>query len=539
MEASPSLSSGQRALRDAETTIYKIGGENAADLKANADLVRTRTEKGKTQILVISALRSSNKEYDRFAHPDVADRDSDGRKKSGFNTTSHLIALAERLQAGDRDGALDLLERVRGATKEIVRSEIARDPAIDQNETITALNAAIDGFLDTAREHIFGTQEKPVAVGKDWLLHSPRGSLSITGLGEYLAKAIYDTYFHLRNISVGGLDTDGLAQFLRGIDAKELLDPLRSGETIDSLRRNVQSKLGYLLRTHDVVVAGGYLPVLGSQRGYSDRTGALLAQAAQETGRRVAYLIEKTTPIMSADPKKIPQARVVPEMTYELAMEAFGDQRGADGGAVHPEALRMLAERDIPALVFNPRDERRMTHIHAYEPPPNGAEIVASRKMPIALEVQSIRMLGHAGFVHAVTQWFAERNIPIDQISTSEVTVSFTFSNGDLQEEKVKEFRAFLEERFGPSPDLKLTATRGKSLLFCMGNNMQQPGVARDATAALADVDANIHFIAQGPNGRVMTFMVDAEKAPAALLRLHEVCIEHKQSVTLVPPATS
>ncbi|MDD5751798.1 MAG: hypothetical protein PHS73_04755 [Candidatus Peribacteraceae bacterium] len=299
------------------------------------------------------------------------------------------------------------------------------------------------------------------------------------------------------------------------------------------MRNSARSHIGALLRMHDVAVTGGYLPVLGSQRGYSDKTGALFAQAAQEAGHHVLYAVEKPTPIMSADPrKKIAGARVVPDMTYELAMEAFGDQRGADGGAIHAGAVRMLAEYDIPAVVFNPDNmtEGNVTHIHAFDPQPNGVDIVASRRMPIALEIQSIQMLGHAGFVYAATQWFATQDspIPIDQISTSEVTVSFTFANGDFPESKVTEFEAFLQQTFGPSPDLQLTVTRGKSLLFCMGNNMRCPGVARDATAALADVGADIHFIAQGLNERVMTFMVDSEKAPDALRRLHEKCIGRK-----------
>ncbi|MDD5075357.1 MAG: hypothetical protein PHO54_05850, partial [Candidatus Peribacteraceae bacterium] len=500
MEAT-SLSSGQRALRDAETTVSKIGGENAADLSANADLVRTRAEKGGKQILVVSALRSSSGDFDRFAHPDAADRDSDGKIKSGFNTTSHLIALAEHLRAGDRTGALDLFERVRAATKEIVRTEIERNERSDSREMLSAVFASIDGFLDNVRARIFNTDKKPVAVGKDWLLHSEHGSVSITGIGEYLAKAIYHTYFHMKNISVGELNTEGLVQWMRGKDSSKLLEQRQAQELLASVRNSVRAHIGHLLDAHDVVVAGGYLPVLGSRRGYSDRTGALIAQEAREAGHTTAYLIEKKSPIMSADPRKIRNARLVEEMTYELAMEAFGDQRGADGGAVHPEALRMLAEQDIPALVFNPQDESSITHIHAYDPPPNGVEIVASRRMPIALEIQSIRMLGQPGFIHTISGWFAERGISIDQGGgTSEVTTTFTFTNGDVKNFDLEEFRRFLQETYGPDRELVLDVREGKSMVFCLGNNMTQPGALLNAATALHQVQANIHFISKGLN---------------------------------------
>ncbi|MDO8469329.1 MAG: hypothetical protein Q7S29_06270 [Candidatus Peribacter sp.] len=533
MDESPPPSSGFTALQNAETCITKIGGENAADLRTNAEIVRSRTSKGKKQVLAISALRSGSSAYDRFAHELVADHDSDGLRKSGFNTTSHLIAVAEHLRAGNRENALDLLERVRDFTKDIVQTEISQDPDRDQPHAIALLYATIDRILDAAADRLRSTDTKPFAIGQDWILRDQNGTFSITGIGEELAKAIYHTYFHLKHIAVGELSLEGLADTVLGNDPRTLIENERTAEgAVSLLRETVRTQLETLFHNNNVIVAGGYLPLLGSQRGYSDKTGALLAQAAKEAGHTVAYLIEKKSPITSADPKKIPHARVVPEMTYELAMEAFGSLRGANGKAVHPEALRMLAEYDIPALVMNPRDEAadKITHIHRFDPQPNGVDIVASRRMPLALEIESISMLGHAGFVHAVTQWFVEQDPPIsiDQISTSEVTLSFTFSNGDFPEEKVTAFKAFLEQRFGSSPDLKLSVTRNKSLLFCMGNNMKRPGVARDATAALTDAEADIHFISQGFNERVMTFVVDADKAPAALAKLHEVCIERK-----------
>ncbi len=532
MKESPLPHSGFRALRDAGTYITKIGGENAADLRTNAEIVRRRSTEGKQQVLAISALRSENSTYNHYAHASVADHDADGRRKSGFNTTSHLIAVAKALRADDRERAFDLLGRVHDFTKDIVQTAIEQDPDLNRSQAIALLHTTIDRVMDAACERLRSTGVQPFAVGQDWILQDFAGIFSITGIGEELAKAIYSAYFRLKHIAVGELSTEGFADAVLGDDPRTLIEnEQRAEQAVSLLRSTVRSQLETLFHeNNNVIVAGGYLPLLGSQRGYSDKTGALLAQATKEAGHAALYLIEKKSPIMSTDPKKIPHARVVPQMTYELAMEAFGNQRGADGKAVHPEALRMLAEYDIPALVLNPRNEAagNITHIHYFDPPPDGVDMVASRRMPIALEIQSIRMLGHAGFVHAVTQWFTEQNPPIsiDQISTSEVTLSFTFSNGDFPEEKVTAFKEFLEQRFGPSPDLKLSVTRDKSLLFCMGNNMKKPGVARDATAALTDADADIHFIAQGLNERVMTFMVDADKTSAALAALHKACIE-------------
>lgn len=533
MNESPSPDSGFRALRNADVTISKIGGENATKLRANADSIRARTAEGKKQIYTISALRSGNPYYEqRYAHLAAEERDGNGAKKTGFNTTSHLIAVAKFLCAGDGDSAFDLLERVRNFTKEVVQTEISQDPDVEQSEATAALHTTIDRVLNAAADRLRSAKAKPIALDKDWILQDPHGTFSITGIGEELAKAIYHTYFGLKGIAVGGLSTEGFTDAVLHDNPQALIEnDRRTEQAVSLLRENIRVQLDALMCHHQVIVAGGYLPVLASERNYSDMSAALIAQAAKAAGVSVLYLKEGDTPVMSANPKMIPDTRVIHNMTPEFAMEAFGNKRGANGGAIHAKAIRMLAEHDLDAVVYNPEEDpdlNRITHIHRFDPPPNGVEMVASRQMPVAVEVQSIRMLGRSGFMHAMTEWFASRGISIDQISTSEVTVSLTFSNGDLPDALIQDFQTFLRDEMGLGSDLQLTVTQAKSLLFCLGNNMKKPGVARDATAALADAEADIHFIAQGLNERVMTFMVDADKAPAALARLHKICIERK-----------
>ena len=64
-----------------------------------------------------------------------------------------------------------------------------------------------------------------------------------------------------------------------------------------------------MLGTNAIGVTGGYLPVLGNERGYSDKTGALLADAASVEYPDTVYIVEKEFPLMSADPKRIPRGK--------------------------------------------------------------------------------------------------------------------------------------------------------------------------------------------------------------------------------------
>ncbi|HLD32606.1 MAG TPA: hypothetical protein VJB10_03395, partial [Candidatus Peribacteraceae bacterium] len=170
--------------------------------------------------------------------------------------------------------------------------------------------------------------------------------------------------------------------------------------------------------------------------------------------------------------------------------------------------------------------EDNITYIHHYEPQPGGIEIIASRKVPLAIQVSSTEMFGKPGFLSAVTTWFANRKISIDQVSTSERTTSFTFNNGKFKEQMLRDFEAFLQDTFGPDEELKLEMLRDQSLIFCLGNNMRQTGPASRATMAIHIAGANIHFMTQGLNEQVMTFMIDRQHVAAVREKLHRLCIE-------------
>jgi len=522
---------GLDVLQEADVYVTKIGGDNAGKIRENFATVLDRQTHGKKQILAVSAIRSSDRRFTAMAHEDARDRDSDGNLKEGFNTTSYLIAIAKCLRNGDTATAHDMLERIRRFLKEVVHAEVEADPLLTAASANTALDAVIDGMLDELGTHIdraaAGTLHE---LEKDWVLEGADGYYSITGMGEQLAQAIYLKYAALRNLETGAIGTEGLAGDLYSTHPAEVVeDEQQSTAAIASLRSAMRRRVGSLLQDYTILIAGGYLPVIASQRGYSDKTGALLAQAAKDLGKRVAYLIEKEYPIMSDDPKKNDRARVIQEMTFALAMELFGNTRGADGGAIHPDALNMLAEDGIDTVVFNPATEQQednITYIHHYEPQPSGIEIIASRKVPLAIQVSSTEMFGKPGFLSAVTTWFADRKISIDQVSTSERTTSFTFNNGKFKEQILTDFEAFLQDTFGPDEELKLEMLKDQSLIFCLGNNMEQTGPASRATMAMHIAGADIHFMTQGLNEQVMTFMIDRQHVAAVREKLHRLCIE-------------
>ncbi|PIR48269.1 hypothetical protein COU80_04840 [Candidatus Peregrinibacteria bacterium CG10_big_fil_rev_8_21_14_0_10_55_24] len=527
---------GPEALDAAETYVTKIGGDNAGKLAFNADNIAARSRQGKEQILAVSALRSSDGCYTELADAAVADFTPDGRRKPGFNTTSHLIAIAQRLREGDPD-ALAHAERMVGTiasfTRELVHSEVARDANIpDKDEAFRQLDGMILEHIDDAQDprsliSRIRRWKDPLAAfkfGVDWVIHSDDEYLSVTGIGERLAQYLYLTYLRIRGVVSLPMSIEPAYQSIfRNIDRDA-----DSSATIEYMRDLISRQIAAHLETGGVVVAGGYLPLLGSQRGYSDKTGALLASATQRTGRDVVYLVEKEFPLMSADPKRVPGAQTVRRMTHFLARELFGDNRGAKSGALHPEALDMLAQQKIPVVVMNPEQpvlENNTTLIQDFDAQPDGVEIVTSKDVPFALQIADSALVGNPVFDADMMHFFSRHGAAIQHIATSEGTVSFTFHEGEFGEPLRKALDEHLAVHYGISDPHVIQSRKDLALIYCLGNNMQRPGQAAKATTAFELAGIDIQFITQGLNEAVMTFLVRKEDADAAVQMLHSVFI--------------
>lgn len=528
-------SNGLEALQSADVYVTKIGGENAGRLSLNATNAQDRTRNGIKQVTAVSAIRSSDDQFTAFADESVVDRDEDGRIKHGFNTTSHLIEIARCLSAkeeGGAESAIAIAHRIAEFTKAIVLREVQNDEHLaDGEDAADELVALVEKYVTDishpnsliswiqADEHCSIMQR-----GADWILHTRNEYVSLTGLGENLAKNIYETYFRRRGIAVEHL---GIDQAFYSIYPKihRIDDP---SKVVRGLQNLASDRIRTILASNDVVIAGGYLPILGSERGYSDKTGALLARATKAVHSRTLYVIEKEYPIMSADPRKVRDARTVPRMTHFLARELFGNSRGARGSAVHPAALEMLASDDIDIVVMNPEQEptaSNTTLIQDFKPDPNGVEIIASKKVPFALQISSSIIVGNPLFESDMAQWFSSRGLQIQHTATSEGTISYTFFEGTCSESMIEDMRTHLEQMYGISGDGTLSKLEDLSVIYCLGNNMRQHGQASRAAEALELAEVDIHFITQGLNESVMTFLVDAGDNNRAVRMLHNMFI--------------
>ena len=267
------------------------------------------------------------------------------------------------------------------------------------------------------------------------------------------------------------------------------------------------------------VVTGGFVGAApdGSTttlgRGGSDYSAALFGAALHDVGRAVDRIEIWTDVdgILTADPRIVPAARLVPEVSYPEAAELafFGAK------VLHPATIRPAVARGIPVAVRNSFRPECPGTVVRQDAPGNGVRAVAMRRGVTALFVGSPRMLLAHGYAAKVFSVFEKHGVPVDVIATSEVSISITVDEKASLEGVVRDLSEFAEVSL--LPHLAVISVVGKGL-------RSTAGVAVRVFGAVGDV--NVVLISQGASDTNVTFVVDGNDAPEALRRLHREFFE-------------
>ena len=297
------------------------------------------------------------------------------------------------------------------------------------------------------------------------------------------------------------------------------------------------------LPAHKVpVITGFFSPVPGSLlttigRGYTDLCAALLSVSlkAQEL-----QIWKEVDGIFTADPRKVPAARLVPFITPEEAAELtyYGSE------VLHPLTMEQVVAVGIPVRILNVwKPYSSGTIICAKKPikaarpltltPPvsdgeddddeyfEGEE--KEKKLPTAvtmkkdihlLTIHSNRKSLSHGFLASVFQILDQHELAIDLISTSEVHVSLALLNTSPHA-----IAAAVEalKVYG-----SVNARGGLCIVSLVGRHMKHMvGVAGRMFTSLAEAGVNVEMISQGASEIGISCVVREEVAVGAVNILH------------------
>jgi len=243
--------------------------------------------------------------------------------------------------------------------------------------------------------------------------------------------------------------------------------------------------------------------------------------------------------VLSADPRLVPNARVIDELSYSEAMELayFGAK------VIHPQTMEPAVARDIPIYIrntFSPAN--RGTLICAR---PNSALKVKGITSidPVALvNLEGAGMIGVPGTAHRLFGALRDAGISVILISQGSSEHSICFAIPEAQAVRAEEAvrRAFdTELREGQIQSVDVG--RGLSILAVVGDGMAGAfGVAAQVFNALGRSGINVRAIAQGASERNISVVVDGKAAAKALRAVHAgfYLSPNTLSIALIGPGT-
>lgn len=227
--------------------------------------------------------------------------------------------------------------------------------------------------------------------------------------------------------------------------------------------------------------------------------------------------------VLSADPRRVPEAVVLDEMSYDEAMELayFGAK------VLHPRTMAPCVAQGIPIWIrntFNPTHPG--TRIHRAEARVEGAPAVKgfSTIDGIALiNVEGTGMMGVPGVAQRIFGALRAVSVSVVMISqaSSEHSVCFAVPEAQAATAHSTVERAFASEVHRGQIE-RVDVVLGCSVLAAVGERMADtPGVAARLFGSLSKAGINVRAIAQGSSERNISLVVDRADSTRALRAVH------------------
>ena len=416
--------------------------------------------------------------------------------------TNRLIEAATRAEAGERDNAALLIDALRK------QHDVALNALIHDPETRKRLSARIEELLKEATRLCDGT-----ALIREL---TPRTLDSVSSLGERLSAPLVAAA-----LKEYGVETEA-------VEATELIvtDGYHGAAepAIDRTRERCEVRLRPLLQKGIVPVVTGFigatpegmLTTLG--RGGSDYSATILGAAISADE---IIIWTDVNGVLSADPRLVPEARTIPEISYREAAELayFGAK------VLHPKTLRAVIAAEIPVWIRN-----------TFEPKNPGTKITLKGsgftlgvKALTAIKDVSLIAVGGPGIVglpDVVGRTFSttasvRANVLLISQSSSQNDICFIVASTDAKR-TVEALRQQFAQDLAHHKVEHITLDPNIAIVAVVGENMRGTvGMAGRTFSALGREEVNIIAIAQGSSESNISFVVASQHMSKALAAVH------------------
>ena len=344
---------------------------------------------------------------------------------------------------------------------------------------------------------------------------SPTSLDAIQGFGEQWSSRIIATK----------LASIGIAT--KWIDSRKIIRTVSKGEknTVDV--QKTYSRINEMIESNPItqlfVMPGfiasdkqGRTTTLG--RGGSDYSASLMAVGCKA---RALEIWTDVPGMMTANPKVVPTARTISNISYKAALELshFGAK------VIYPPTIQPVVTEGIPIYVKNTFDPQAHGTLIEKNPPRSKDSVIGiSNSDNIALlSLEGSGMVGIPGFSSRLFETLSQNDINIILITqaSSVHTMCIAVSEKDAEKAREAADRCFAYEiSLGKLNPLKVE--KGFSIVCLVGDDvLNQSGATGRMLAALGNNSIPVRATAQGSSEKNISVIISSHDTEAALRTIH------------------
>lgn len=410
--------------------------------------------------------------------------------------TDRLIATANKAAAGD-ESYLEEFQFIRERHFDVVSGLL-------DGEDLTSVKIFITGILDELSNIYRGI----------YLIRelSAKTLCTVVSYGERISSRIIATVIS----QAEWVDSREIIKTVRVFD-KNVCD-------FEATNPNVVERLG---KTKGIVVMGGFISrdsqtgeVTNLGRGGSDYTAAIVASALN------AEQLEIWTDVdgfMTADPRVISGAYVIPELSFVEAMELcnFGAK------VIYPPTIFPVYHKNIPIVIkntFNPSAPGTLIHSNPSHVSGKVIKGISSINDTALVTISGLGMVGVIGVNKRIFSTLADNGISCFLVSqaSSENSSTIGVKNGDA-ERTAELLRSEFSKELEMGEINSITAEHDLATIAIVGERMKQtPGIAGKLFRILGQNGINVIACAQGASETNISFVTTKESLRKAINVIHD-----------------
>jgi aspartate kinase len=420
--------------------------------------------------------------------------------------TDALISCARAAVSGDEGAYGACLEELRTRHHSVVHS-------LELGETESArLLHEVDKYVDELADRC-----RSIHVLNEV---TPRAMDAITSLGERLSARLVAALFCHRGIRSQAVDaTEVIVTDDKFQNAAPLMEETCS-RALERLVPLLEDGIVPVVTGFVAATENGVTTTLG--RGGSDYTAAILGDCLNADE---VWIWTDVDGVMTADPRMVPDARVLPVLSYSEVSELayFGAK------VLHPKTIQVSVQRGIPLWVkntFNPSYPGTCIVRETDNGTAKIKAVTAIRGLSM-VTIEGRGMLGVPGIAARTFSAVASQGASVLMISqaSSEQSICFVIPTETvppviraIEEEMALELSRRDVDRVWSLDDVVIVTAVAAGM-------RNTPGVAARIFGALGRANINVVAIAQGSSECSISLVVASDASTEAVRRIHEEVI--------------